>query len=1426
MQFDGVKVFSATKAKERELLGERLTEWLDSNPNLLVVDTVVTQSVGTTNEDVLVENLTVKATATSTDLNLTLETTLVDGTPIAGGGVHNITLADYAIGLGANVDVTGNALDNVITGNSGNNTLDGAGGFDTLKGGAGADQLKGGEIGESYTGATGEGDRAVYDATLDAGGITAAGGGWQVNGGAEGSDTLDGIEIVVDGTGHRFLLVGNGGFNTIAAAYAEAVNGDTIVLAPGNYPESLTIAKAITIVGANAGLAGDDSLRGSESVIQGQLTLAAGVTVDGVEILNTSDNATQFVGIRIQNTAADVTITNSLFYSTGANGASEDRGINMDTTVSGHVTIADNMFTGAQQGAGDLFSTSNWHRGVWSDGTASQLDITGNTFDHVRSAINLDGLDDAHTDVSGNTFQNVGTGVSIGANYDGAPAPLTLTAVHGNTFDNANDDINLQNLTTAVTFDATATNNVATGATPVFLVDGGQGADTLTGTAGTDWLLGHAAAGQAGNDSNSLAGLGGDDLLAGAIGTGIDTAHYTSAITAANISAVSSDTNGFVGGTQPGWQVDATGSGEGTDTLTDIEVVEGASGGRILLVGNGGFGSIQTAVDAAEAMRVGGYTDDITVLVAPGVYAENVTLDVANLTLMGAGPGVEIQGTFKSANGLGDGGSVATFLQTAPSYFTAGGGDTGRGVTIAADDVTIKGIAIDGFNTGIELGDGINGTRIENVDITDTVNGIRKGTEADVNGLEIVGGSITDGYIGIYFNKTTDPLKAGIGVADGITIDGMHFQNLDEKGIYVEALSNALITGVIMTDVGEFGRGPAFGGTGPNTSGFGNGIDINLKNGVYSNITATDFDFTNVGSSDGDGSAHTHGGAIAVKLRDDGSYATTPASWTGGALVISDGTINGTSTGIRLGEPGKTNDGPPVDVTNVGITGAEHSALHGDVDNVSAALMTIALTNGDDVLVTAPTATGSFHISGLDGNDTIHGGRGDDVLIGGDGNDIYYVTAGDTVTEGAGVNSGTDEVRAYESFTLPANVENLTLLESPTKSEDFSSFALGPIADGENGWKHAGSHDQEVVNIPGVHGNVFRMSSDPSSGDFGGPYSAVITDSNGRPITAGEPGTSAEYDGQFIRFAFKPVNDTPDDSRLEVDFGNANGTDRNNFMVIESFSGTGVRIAVSEPDTLGNFSGSATPAPTDYRELATGVDPTQWHEMELQLVYKDGANNDLINVYLDGQYIGQTTTFENYRDALGGLHDDNAEANQTNRIFFRAGANGAPQDGAGVGDNQGFYFDDLNSGLYAANGTGNDLDNTITGNSGDNVLAGMDGHDTLTGGAGADTLTGGSGNDKFHYNGTSEGGDHITDFGNGSDIFELLASGFSQAPNTDATGIFGATASNTFGAGEQFHYNTATGDLNYSSDGGTTLVTLATLDNHAALAANQIQFTS
>ena len=53
------------------------------------------------------------------------------------------------------------------------------------------------------------------------------------------------------------------------------------------------------------------------------------------------------------------------------------------------------------------------------------------------------------------------------------------------------------------------------------------------------------------------------------------------------------------------------------------------------------------------------------------------------------------------------------------------------------------------------------------------------------------------------------------------------------------------------------------------------------------------------------------------------------------------------------------------------------------------------------------------------------------------------------------------------------------------------------------------------------------------------------------------------------------------------------------------------------------------------------------------------------------------------------------------------------------------------TGSASINGTGNNLNNTITGNTGNNILTGNAGNDILNGGAGADTLIGGTGNDTY-----------------------------------------------------------------------------------------------
>ena len=64
-------------------------------------------------------------------------------------------------------------------------------------------------------------------------------------------------------------------------------------------------------------------------------------------------------------------------------------------------------------------------------------------------------------------------------------------------------------------------------------------------------------------------------------------------------------------------------------------------------------------------------------------------------------------------------------------------------------------------------------------------------------------------------------------------------------------------------------------------------------------------------------------------------------------------------------------------------------------------------------------------LTGNTGNNVLNGGAGNDTLIGGAGNDTYTVNGGDTVTETSG--QGTDTVLSTITYTLTANVENLTL---------------------------------------------------------------------------------------------------------------------------------------------------------------------------------------------------------------------------------------------------------------------------------------------------------------------------------------------------------------------------------------------------------------
>ncbi len=1210
------------------------------------------------------------------------------GNPLPAGVVLIDVESVSFNGSDGNDSLVGSQVNDTITANSGIDVMEGGVGDDTLHGGDGDDT------------AVFSGSRSDYVITAGTGSLTVTDGS-----GTDGQDLVIDVEILqfADGTidlGEPVRLLDSGTllgtFASIQAGVDAAASGQTLEIAEGTYSESVTLDVALDIVGI-----GDVTVTppsGSAFVVDGDLgagntltfdnidfvgadtsgiAFSTGDTLGTLEVLNAHFEANDRNGIEVSNGAGlgNIVVEDSSFVGNGQPSGSSGDGDILLFQYNGDGTLRNLTIEGQDRGLGEAETGIQFRSdtGAMGNVTIENVTISGIYEKQAIGIFNYDNVDNLV--MNGVTVTADSTSFNTSINFDGIGGNIDFS--NGAQFQNIDasgvDIISLQ---------GDATSNSITGATEGEFLRGRGGDDALFGGDGNDTLVGDNLGSGSGKDT--LEGGTGDDLLLGEEGS--DTAVFSGSLDAASF-AVSGSGDALV-----------TTSAGGTDTLISVENLLFDDGGA-LLVGGGGFATIQAAVDAASAGD--------TIVVLPGTYNELVTID-KSLTILGQG----------------DGSDPATSTIVVGGGKTGPGNGSGRIFSVNADDVTLSGMRIQDGDRGVELGNGFSNFNLTDSTIINTDIGLRTASFVQFDGITITDSTLDGNDYGIYFANDNNGSQI-----QNVTVTDSEFLNNLHAALYAETLETGNFTNITATD---------------NASGNANGIVFDFWSNYatsFSNITFDNIDLTNPTTPATNAAFRFEAfGAASVSnitIQNSDVEDATVALFSNklGAITWDSNTLDDISD---FGTRGRYNAGETVNGDFLDDDNRDRMDAFGDSSHTFNGLSASDQLTG---------ASGADDLDGGVGDDKLFGQENNDILDGGDGNDTAEGGLDqDTITGGSGndvlLGEGEDLVALLPSFTT-----------------DFSEFDLGAIADGEEDWiVKSLSRDQGIVDLGGTYGQVFRMSSDPTSGDFAGPYSPAA------PRTAGETTTTADVDTIRISYDFKAVSNTPDSSRLEVDFGIDAATDRNNFMVLEWEAGVGLRIAVNEPTTTdGVWSTNDFSAFTGNRTLIDGVDAggAQWHNLEMVLRFVDGADNDVIDILLDGEHIGTTTTFENFRDWSSPDHAANAEANITSRLFFRPSGTGTPQDGPG-GDNQGFDFDNLkitsydSGSVHADSLIGGEGDDSLLGQLGDDSLAGGTGMDMLDGGEGNDTLDGGDGNDT-HKGGIGDdrmiggAGDDSHDGGGGSD---------------------------------------------------------------------------
>jgi trimeric autotransporter adhesin len=483
-----------------------------------------------------------------------------------------------------------------------------------------------------------------------------------------------------------------------------------------------------------------------------------------------------------------------------------------------------------------------------------------------------------------------------------------------------------------------------------------------------------------------------------------------------------------------------------------------------------------------------------------------------------------------------------------------------------------------------------------------------------------------------------------------------------------------------------------------------------------------------------------------------------------------------------------------------GIDQVNASANHTLADNVEHLTLTgtAAFNGSGNALNNRLTGnSGNNNLNGGAGNDTLDGGAGNDTMIGGAGDDTFVVNAaGDVVTEEA--NEGTDMVQSSATFTLGANIENLTL--------------TGTTAINGNGNTQANT----------LRGNSAANTLDGGTGAdtlLGGAGNDIYVVENAVDVVTELSGEGTDRIDSSISYTLgaelenltltgtAAINATGN-ALVNTLSGNAaantlDGGLGNDSMVGGAGDDTYVVDSASDITTEGAGAGTDLVLSSLNWTLGANLE-----NLTLTATANlSGTGNTLANTLRGNAGANALNGGTGNDTMIGGAGDDIYTVDSSSDVITELASEGADSVNSSATYILAANIEHLTlTGTTVINGTGNTLDNRLTGNSANNSLTGGAGNDTIDGGTGNDTMVGGAGNDSYVVNVST---DVVTELANeGIDTVQSAVT-LTVAANVENLTLTGTTAINGTGnalanvlVGNSAVNTLTGGDGNDTLDGG------------------------